>query len=298
MLGVMLARLKESAIALPVSPSTEASAAVRAKPVMRLMPVPSVMTEAPRANEASLSPVLGFFSPAFFGVSDVSSPMLACLPPFSCLPHPEEPNEQEDPAHHHYGEGVEPAGEDARIDLPEDEVPRLHARQEPDPALLFHRHRNLKDVLLRLERDLLDTAMGERQAVARKGESRAYRVARPVDYRQRDRLVGGADREGACLRDLDLCQLEVHGPGHPGSVRKALYLPGPLAPDVALAVGQVAGHGREQEVARLHHRLEALILAARAGHLGEIVVRGRARFRYVERVVLQGRNVHDALRER
>jgi hypothetical protein len=63
MLGVMFARLNESAIsrvASAVIPSTEASAAVRMNPVTRLIEVPAVITEAPRANEAGFSP--GFFS--------------------------------------------------------------------------------------------------------------------------------------------------------------------------------------------------------------------------------------------
>src|SRR5659263_116795 len=180
MLGVMLARLKESAIALPVSPRTEASAAVRTNPVIRLMPVPSVMTEAPRANEAGFSPVLDFFSPAFFDRPDASWPMLACLSPCRFLPQPEDPDQQEDPAYHHYGEGVEPAGQDAGVDLPQDEVFGLKPRQETHPALLLDRYRYLKDVLLRLEPDLLDVALGERQTVAHQRQGRAHLVGSPI----------------------------------------------------------------------------------------------------------------------
>ena len=59
-----MARLNESAIPLAVRPSTAAREAVRTKPVTLLAVVPRVMTEAPLANEAGLSPCFPLF---FFG---------------------------------------------------------------------------------------------------------------------------------------------------------------------------------------------------------------------------------------
>src|SRR5450759_437729 len=162
MLGVMFARLNESAIALAVSPRTEARAAVRMKPVTLLMPVPRVITEAPRAKDASLSRGFGPFGswPFFRCLLEVPSLMLPYLSPGGELDPPDPSDQGKQTRHHHDRERVEPAGQHGEVDLPEDEVLRLEPGLEADSAFLLHDHRYLKEVLLRLDPDLLVRALG------------------------------------------------------------------------------------------------------------------------------------------
>src|SRR5450759_520138 len=163
MLGVMFARLNESAIALAVSPRTEARAAVRMKPVTLLMPVPRFITEAPRAKDASLSRGFGPFGswPFFRCLLEVPSLMLPYLSPGGELDPPDPSDQGKQTRHHHDRERVEPAGQHGEVDLPEDEVLRLEPGLEADSAFLLHDHRYLKEVLLRLDPDLLVRALGE-----------------------------------------------------------------------------------------------------------------------------------------
>src|SRR5450756_39561 len=135
MFGVMLARLKESAIsrvASAVIPRTDASAAVRTKPVTLLVAVPRVITEAPRANEAGFS--LGFCS-FFLEPSEVSLLMLPHPPPREYLDAPADDYEPQYPADHDDGESVEAACEHGYLGLREDRPCLLYTSDAADDLL-------------------------------------------------------------------------------------------------------------------------------------------------------------------